>query len=323
MAITTVAGNQTLEKTTLNARRVCSVAGIIDVPIAAGCARPLARDPIGAADIHGESGLDGVDWEEPTVALDPRHGVEVIVEAALAGPDPLTIVAVGPLTNVATALERRPEIVDRIDRISIMGGAIGLGNWSPSAEFNIVEDPEAAEVVVRSGVPITLVPLEVTHRALATREVLDRIAAIGGPVAEMSVALMRFFAETYERVFGFEAPAVHDPCAVAAVIDPSIVRTRQINLEIDTASTLSLGRTVCDVHGITGRAPNADVGLDLDVPRFWDLMIEALATYSAARPRCRHPDRARRRAGAERVGRAGGRPRGRCAAMSRTTERWS
>ena len=165
-----------------------------------------------------------------------------------------------------------------------MGGAIGLGNWSPSSEFNIVEDPEAAAAVIGSGIPITLVPLEVTHQALATPAVLDRIRALESPVAEMSVALMRFFAETYERVFGFDAPAVHDPCAVAAVIDPSIVRTRHINVEIDTAASFSLGRTVCDVHGITGRAPNADVGMDLDIARFWDLMIEALDSYSEARP---------------------------------------
>lgn len=284
VAITTVAGNQTLEKTTLNARRVCSMAGIHDVPIAAGCDRPLVREPMQADDIHGESGLDGVDWPEPTVGLDPRHAVDVIAEAALDGDGPLTIVAVGPLTNVATVLSRHPGIRDRIDRISIMGGAIGLGNWSPSAEFNIVEDPEAAAAVLGSGLPITLVPLEVTHRALATREVLERIEGLGSPVAAMSVALMRFFAEAYERVFGFEAPAVHDPCAVAALIDPSLVTTRHVNVEIDLESSLSLGRTVCDIHGITGRTPNADVGVDLDVGRFWDLMIEALATYSAARP---------------------------------------
>ncbi|MCV0404352.1 MAG: nucleoside hydrolase [Chloroflexi bacterium] len=284
VAITTVAGNQTLEKTTLNARRVCSVAGIDDVPIAAGCDRPLVREPMQADDIHGESGLDGVDWPEPTVGLDPRHAVDVIAEAAIEGDGPLTIVAVGPLTNVATALARHPGIRERIDRISIMGGAIGLGNWSPSAEFNIIEDPEAAAAVLASGLPITLVPLEVTHRALATPAVLARIEALRGPVSDMSVALMRFFAETYERVFGFAAPAVHDPCAVAAVIDPTLVTTRHVNVEVDLESTLSLGRTVCDIHGITGRAPNADVGVDLDVDRFWDLMVQALATYSVARP---------------------------------------
>jgi pyrimidine-specific ribonucleoside hydrolase len=279
-AITTVAGNQTLERVTLNARRVCSVAGITDVPIAAGRARPLRRDPIVAGEIHGASGLDGVDWDEPTVPQDPRNGVELIVERAMADdPRPLTIVAVGPLTNVAAALQAAPEIAGRIERISIMGGAIGLGNWTPSAEFNIHVDPEAAEIVFGSGVPITLMPLEVTHQALATDEVLERIAALGTPVASVSVALMRFFADTYRRVFDFPSPAVHDPVAVAAVIDDRIVATRHLNVAIDTASELSAGRTVVDVYGKTGRAPNAEVGMELDVERFWELMLTALARY--------------------------------------------
>ena len=279
-AITTVAGNQTLAKTTLNARRVCSVAGIADVPIAAGCDRPLQRDPIVAGEIHGASGLDGVEWDDPTVEVDPRHAVDLIIELAESDELPLTIVACGPLTNVATALARSPRLASRLDRISIMGGAIGLGNRTPSAEFNMVADPEAAAAVIGSGVPITLAPLEVTHRALATDEVIARIAELGTPVAEMSVALMRFFAETYERVFGFDAPAVHDPCAVAAIIEPSIVPTRHMNVEVDTVSELSLGRTVCDVYGTTGRPPNADVGLDLDADRFWDLMVSALRSYT-------------------------------------------
>jgi inosine-uridine nucleoside N-ribohydrolase len=283
VAITTVTGNQTLEKTTLNARRVCSVARIHDVPIAAGCDRPLVRDLVAAADIHGASGLDGVEWDEPTVPLDPRHGVDVIVDAASSGQPPLTIVAVGPLTNVATALRRAPGIAAGIERIAIMGGAIGLGNTTPSAEFNIHADPEAAEDVFAAGIPITLVPLEVTHMALATDSVLERIAALDTPVARMSVALMRFFAETYRRVFGFDAPAVHDACAVAAVIDPGIVPTRSMNVAIDTTSALSLGRTVCDVYGKTGRAPNADVGMGLEVERFWDELLRSLATYGGDR----------------------------------------
>lgn len=279
-AITTVAGNQTLDKVTLNARRVCSVAGIDRVPIAAGCAAPLRRERIVAGEIHGESGLDGVDWDEPRLALDSRDAVDLLVELALRDdPRPLTVVAVGPLTNLATALLREPAIVDHVDRISIMGGAIGLGNWTPSAEFNIYADPEAADVVIRSGIPITLVPLEATHQALATEPVLARIAALDTPVARMSDALLRYFAETYERVFGFEAPAVHDPCAVAVVIDPSIVHARPMNVAIDLGSELSLGRTVCDVYGTTGRPPNADVATGLDADRFWELMLAALATY--------------------------------------------
>ncbi len=279
-AITTVSGNQTLDKVTLNARRVCSVAGIGGVPIAAGCAVPLVRERIGAADIHGESGLDGVDWDEPTVELDPRGGVDLIVELALrADARALTVVAVGPLTNVATALQREPRIGERIDHISIMGGAIGLGNVTPSAEFNIYADPEAADIVFRSGIPITLVPLEVTHQALATEPIQARIAALDTPVARMSHALLRFFAETYERVFGFPAPAVHDPCAVAAIIDPSILQARRMNVTIDLASELSLGRTVCDVYGTTGREANAAVGMGLEIDAFWELMLAALETY--------------------------------------------
>ena len=280
--ITVVAGNQTLEKTALNARRVCSVAGIRDVPIVPGADRPLRRQPVVAAEIHGASGLDGPDWPPPTVELDERHAADFIVErAGVADERPLTLVAVGPLTNVALALEREPGIVGRIDRIAIMGGAIGLGNWSPSAEFNIFADPEAAEAVLGSGVPITLVPLEVTHRALATEAVIDRIAALGSAVSDMSVALMRYFAETYQRVFGFDAPAVHDPCAVAAVIDAALVPTRRMNVVVDTTSELSLGRTVCDVYGTTGRAPNVDVAIDLDVEPFWDLVVASLARYGA------------------------------------------
>jgi inosine-uridine nucleoside N-ribohydrolase len=279
-AITIVAGNQTLDKVALNARRVCSVAGITDVPIAAGRDRPLRRDPIIADDIHGVSGLDGVDWDDPTVELDPRAGVDLLVERALVpDPRPLTVVATGPLTNVAAALRQAPEIGGRIERISVMGGAIGLGNWTPSAEFNIVADPEAAAEVIASGVPVTLVPLEVTHRALATDEILDRIGALGTPVAAVSVALMNYFAETYRRVFGFPAPAVHDPCAVAVLVDPDIVVTRRVNVEIEVAESLSVGRTVCDVYGRSGRAPNVDLGVDLDAGRFWDLLVGALARY--------------------------------------------
>jgi inosine-uridine nucleoside N-ribohydrolase len=280
-AITTVAGNQTLAKTTLNARRVCSVAGISDVPIAAGCDRPLVRDQVVAAEIHGESGLDGPVFGDPTVEVDPRHAVDLIIDEARATPG-LALVAVGPLTNVATALQQDPELARRLGQIVIMGGAIGLGNTTPAAEFNIYVDPEAARVVFESGVPITMVPLEVTHRAAASDEVIERIARLGTPVAQVSVELLRFFAETYERVFGFPHPPVHDPCAVAWLIDPAMVETRRMHVGIETGAELCDGRTVCDVHGVTRRTPNADVGVDLDLDRFWDLMLDALARYPAA-----------------------------------------
>ena len=278
LAITTVAGNQSLDKTTLNARRICTVAGIGDVPVAAGCDAPLVRPRIASPEIHGESGLDGPAFGAPTVPLDPRHGVDVILEASRAHDD-LVLVATGPLTNVATAMARDPGLAGRLQRVVLMGGAIGLGNVTPAAEFNIGADAEAARAVFESGVPITMVPLETTHRALATPAVMERIAALDFPLAHLCVDLLAFFAETYLRVFGFAAPAVHDPCAVAWLIDPTIVPTRRMRVDIETHAEFSYGRTVCDVHGVTGRAPNVEVGVDLEVDRFWDLMIGALASY--------------------------------------------
>jgi len=281
VAITTVAGNHELDKVTLNARRVCSVAGIHDVPIAAGCDRPMVREPVYAGSIHGASGLDGPEWHEPTVGVDPRHAVDLIVEEAMHGNRPLNVVATGPLTNVATALRRSPAIATRIEQIVLMGGAIGLGNWTPAAEFNMFADPEAAHVVFAADIRLTMIPLEVTHQALATPEVMSRIDALASPVAGMTGTLLQFFAETYERVFGFAAPPVHDPCAVAWLIDPQVVTTRAMHVAIDTRSVLSYGRTVCDAYGTTGNPANAAVGVGLDAVRFWDLMIEALATYPA------------------------------------------
>lgn len=279
VAITTVAGNQSLDKTALNARRICSVAGITGVPVAAGCDAPLVRPRIASPEIHGESGLDGPAFGRPTVALDPRHGVDVILEASRGHPG-LVLIATGPLTNVATALGRDPSLVQRLQRVVLMGGAIGLGNVTPAAEFNIGADAEAARVLFESGAPITMVPLETTHRALATPAVIARIAALDFPLAHVCVELLEFFAETYLRVFGFASPAVHDPCAVAWLIDPSIVPTRHMRVDIETNAEFSYGRTICDVYGVTGRPPNADVATDLEVDRFWDLMIGALASYA-------------------------------------------
>jgi inosine-uridine nucleoside N-ribohydrolase len=280
LAITTVAGNQTLDKTTLNARRVCTVAGITGVPIAAGSARPLERELRVAADIHGESGLDGPIFPDPRVPLDPRPAADLIVELGMEREGP-TLVATGPLTNVATALEREPRLVDRLREIVFMGGAIGLGNWTPAAEFNIWWDPEAADRVLSSGARLVMVPLEVTHRALATEAVLARLEAIGSPVATMAVDLMRYFAATYREVFGFPAPAVHDPCAVARVIDPQLVPGRPMHVAVERRSELCDGRTVCDVHGITRQPPNVDVATGLDVDRFWGMVVEAVASYPA------------------------------------------
>jgi inosine-uridine nucleoside N-ribohydrolase len=267
-AITTVAGNQTLAKTTLNARRMCTVAGITDVPIAAGADRPLVQEPMIADGIHGETGLDGPDFPPPTVAVDPRTAVQLAADVLR---EPTTIIATGPLTNVAEIVGHK-----NIERIVIMGGSTGRGNMAPLAEFNILADPEAADVVFRSGLPITMCGLDVTHQALATPQVLNRIAALDTPLARVCHDLLTYFADAYRVCFGFEAPPVHDPVAVAAVIDPTIIAARPLNVEIELTGTHTRGATVVDLDRVTGRRPNAMVATGLEVDRFWDLIVGAI-----------------------------------------------
>jgi inosine-uridine nucleoside N-ribohydrolase len=278
-AITTAAGNQTVEKTARNALRVCALAGIRDVPVAAGMDRPLVRELHIAPEIHGQSGLDGPELPEPDRALSPLHAVDLLIELLLASDGDITLVATAPLTNIATALRREPQIVPKIQQIVLMGGAMGLGNWTPAAEFNIYVDPEAAHVVFTCGRPITMIGLDVTHQAQATPEVRECIRSLGTPVARLVDDLLGFFAQTYLEVFGFAAPPLHDPCAVAAVIDPTLVERKPMRVDIELRGEFTAGRTVCDVYSTTGRPANAEVGVGIDAARFWDLLIETLATY--------------------------------------------
>ena len=279
LAITTVAGNQSVEKTTRNALKVCSLANIRHIPIAMGMDRPLVRPAKHAPDIHGESGMDGPHIPEPDIELDPRHAVDLLIELLLSSDGDITLVPTGPLTNIATAMRREPVIIPKIKAISLMGGAIGLGNVTPSAEFNIHTDPEAADIVFACGRPITMVPLEVTHLALATPEVTGRLRAAQRPVATFAADLLVFFAGTYRNVFGFPAPPVHDPCAVAAVVDPTILYAHNMYVAIEMTGAWTAGRTVCDVYGKLGKAPNARVGYALEVERFWEMLISTILTY--------------------------------------------
>jgi inosine/uridine nucleosidase len=275
-AITTVAGNGTLGRVTENARRVCTLAGIRDVPVAAGAARPLRRALVTAAHVHGSSALDGPDLPAPDVPLDPRPAHEVIAAAAAAAPDPLTLIAVGPLTNVATALDRHPGLAGRLREIVLMGGSTGRGNHTPSAEFNVYVDPEAAARVLRSGVPVTMVGLNLTHQALATPAVVARLRALGTPLGDVVAGWMDFFGTTHEILWGLAGPPLHDPCAVALVIDAALVRCAEAFVAVETASDLTRGATVVDLHHRLARPPNARVALDLDAPRFWDLVLAVL-----------------------------------------------
>lgn len=287
VAVTTVAGNHTLDNVTRNARAVMTVAGVAGVPVAAGADRPLVRAQVIADDIHGASGLDGPVLPAPTVPLDPRHAVDLIVETVMASePGEITLVPVGPLTNIALAVRREPAIVDRVAEVVLMGGGYSRGNTTPAAEFNVFVDPEAAHVVLGAPWAVTLVPLELTHQATATPDVLARIAALGTAPARLTVELLDFFSSTYLAVEGMTAPPVHDPCAVARVIDPSVVAVRDAHVVVELAGTHTAGMTVADFRSPTrsGAAHNAAVATELDRDRFWDLVVDALEAIGDPAP---------------------------------------
>lgn len=277
LAVTTVMGNQTLPKVTRNARIVATIVGMTGVPIAAGCARPLVRELQVADAIHGDSGLDGPTLPDPTVALDPRHAVDVIVETLMRQePHTVTLVPTAALTNVAMAARKEPRIVERVREVVLMGGAFAGGNRSASAEFNIATDPEAAHIVFHEPWPLTMVGLDLTHQALATPDVRARIAAIGTAPARFVDEVLDFFGATYLAEQGFEHPPVHDLCAVARVIDPAVMTTRYAPLDVELSGRLTTGMTVADLRGPAPEGCTTQVALDLDHARFWDLVVDAL-----------------------------------------------
>jgi pyrimidine-specific ribonucleoside hydrolase len=273
-AVTTVAGNQTLEKTTRNALRVLELAGRSDIPVAAGADRPLRRTLRTAAHVHGESGLDGPALPEPSVRPVDAHAADVLDELIEPG---VVLVATAPLTNVALLLERHPDVVDRLDRIVWMGGAIAEGNVTPAAEFNAFVDPEATAAVFGSGVPVTMIGLDVTHQALFTRAHADRLrgtGAAGRAVAELS----DFFQVFHERRYGMDGSPIHDALAVAHVIDRTLVTTLNCNVEIETASRHCDGRTVVDRWLVTDGPRNAHVGIAVDAERFLELLVDRIGS---------------------------------------------
>jgi inosine-uridine nucleoside N-ribohydrolase len=281
-AVTTVAGNQTLAKTTLNARRVCTVAGIRDVPIYAGCDRPLMRELSVAADIHGTSGLDGLVFGEPEVEVADEHAVEYLVRTLMASDGEITLVPVGPLTNVAMALRREPRIAGRVREVVLMGGAYTRGNVTPAAEFNIITDPEAAAIVFRAGWPVTMVGLDLTHQAGTPQRVIDEIRAIGGGVSEMVVAMLEFYRGSYRRAQLMADPPMHDPCAVARVARPDLVHVEDAFVTVETRGEWTSGMTVTDFDAVLGQPVNAQVATRLDADGFWAMLLGAVRAVSAA-----------------------------------------
>jgi inosine-uridine nucleoside N-ribohydrolase len=268
LGVSTVAGNQTLDKTTANAIRVLDFAGRNDIEVAAGADRPLVREQHVAANVHGETGLDGPDLPPPRRDPVSTHAVEFLAEKIRASAEPVTLVPVGPLTNVALLLALHPDA--RPGRIVLMGGAIAEGNVTPAAEFNIWADPEAAARVFQSGLDVTMVGLDVTHRALFTQAHMGRLA---GRVGQMVAELLRFYNTFHTRIYNFDGSPIHDALAVAHVINPELLGTLERNVEIDTESELCRGRTVVDLWRRTEREPNAHVGVEVDADGFLELLV--------------------------------------------------
>lgn len=283
LGVTVVAGNQTLENTQRNARRVLQWVGS-DVPVYAGCGRPLVRDKVIAADIHGSTGLDGPVFPPLTKELEPEHAVQFMIRTLLASNGDITVVTTGPMTNLAMAMRLEPRIVEKIRRIVLMGGSYTNGNVTPAAEFNILADAEAAHICFGCGRPVTMVGLDVTRKVLCYPEIVERMGRIGNPASELFVALMGHFCRTQKEVFGWEGGPLHDPVTIASLIDPELLTTKPMNVQIDLRSTQSYGRTNCDYFGYLHLPPTADVAVDIDVARFWDVVEEGLRLYSEENP---------------------------------------
>ncbi len=279
IGITTVAGNVPLALTARNARIVCELAKRQDIPVFAGCDAPLERPLVTAEHVHGKTGLDGHDLPEPTMALQSRHTVDFIIETLRSeAAGTVTLCPLGPLTNIATALSRAPDIASRIDRIILMGGAyFEVGNITPAAEFNIYVDPEAADIVMKSGCGVTFLPLDVTHKALITAERAGKFRAMQTPVGNAIADWTAFFERFDRGKYASPGAPLHAPCVIACLLDPTLFSGRDINVEIETRSDLTRGMTVADWWGVTERPINARFIGDVDADGFFSLLVERLA----------------------------------------------
>ena len=278
LGITVVAGNQTLENTQKNALRVAQYLDL-DVPVYAGCGRPIVREKVTAGDIHGETGLDGPVFEPLTRKIEPIHAVNYIIDTLMHSEEKITMVTTGPMTNLGMALRMEPGIAEKIEEIVFMGGSYQNGNVTPAAEFNILADAEAAHICITSGLPITMVGLDVTRKALCYPEIVERMRKVGNNASALFADLMAFFCKTQKEVYGWEGGPLHDPVTIAYLIDPTVLTTKKMNVTVDISSSESYGRTNCDYFGYMKREPNVNVGIDIDVDRFWDIIEDGLRLY--------------------------------------------
>ena len=276
VGITCVAGNVEVEKTSANALKLCALADIRNIPVAAGMAAPLVAERITAPHIHGESGLGGVELLATDLRLHPAHAVDFLIETLLASDGDITLIPTAPLTNIAMAIRREPQVMLKIPEIVLMGGAMGFGNVTSSAEFNIYADPEAARVVFESGIPIVMVGLDVTHKAILTQEHIRKIRQNGTEIAVTLAAMLQWYLETITKFGHPEWTSLHDACAVASVCDPTLLTTEFMRVDIETCGEFTRGRTVCSPGFSSGKAPNVRVGVDFDAERFFDMLITRL-----------------------------------------------
>lgn len=284
LGVTTVAGNVPLALTERNARQIRDIAGRSDVPVYAGCNRPIVRDLITAEKVHGNTGIDGIDIVEPRQPLEEKHAVDFIIDTLRsADMESITLVPMGPLTNIGTAFTKDPAIINKVEQIVMMGGAMREGgNYSPSAEFNILVDPHAADIVFRCGRPITVMGLDVTHQVLATPERRQRIRAIGNEAALATAGMLDFFNRHDTVKYGSMGAPLHDPCTVAFLLEPELFEGKLCNVSVETESELTMGNTAVDFWHVTDRPKNANWIHSVDADGFYDLLVERLSRFGDA-----------------------------------------
>jgi len=276
-AITTVAGNVPLSLTYSNARKICALANRTDIPVHAGCPRPIIRPLATAEEVHGATGLQGADLPEPTTSQKTQHSVAVLTETLLNADEPIVIAALGPLTNIAIALIQTPRIAKHIKQLVIMGGSMGQGNITPAAEFNMYVDPHAAHIVLSAGIPTTLITLDTTHQVLTTPERLKAIRAIGNPVSTAAAGMLAFYGQSDVARYGLPGGPLHDPCVMAYLHSPGLFTTRPVNITIETIGEHTLGQTVIDRHP---ESPSTIEIVDtVDVEGFYQLLNRALSQF--------------------------------------------
>ena len=278
--ITTVGGNVPLVHTQTNARKICELAQVRNVPVFAGCGRPILRSLVTAEYVHGATGLGQVNLPEPTIELSSQHGVDFLIETLLASVNPMRIATLGPLTNLAIALVKSPEIIEKIAQVVMMGGATTHGNVTPSAEFNIYCDPHAAQIVMSSQIPIVMMGLDITHQAITTPDRLAKIRKVGDPIGTLVATLLEDYSHHDIQQYGFEGAPLHDPCVIAYLINPTLFETRKCFVEVEIQSEVTIGRTIVDWYGVSDRAPNVEVVWAVDSDGFYALLCDRLTALN-------------------------------------------